>query len=77
MYSFEIPFLKFFIFIFKSSLHPIWGLNSQCRDQEAHTLPTEPARCPSFEISDVGPAYGVLELDTVDTLALMGSMFRI
>ena len=25
----------------------MWSLNSQPQDQESHTLPTEPARCPS------------------------------
>ena len=71
MYSFEIPFLLLL------SLYPMWGSNLQPRDQESHALPTQPARCPSSEISDVRPAYVVVQLDVVDNLALMGSMFRI
>ena len=41
------PSFFFQDFIFKQSLHPTWGSNSQPRDQESHALPTKPVRCPS------------------------------
>ena len=33
-------------FIFKLSLQPTWGSNSEPQDQGLHILPTEPAGCP-------------------------------
>lgn len=45
VFSFFFNFI-FYDFIFKKSLHPVWGLNLHPQDQESHAPPTEPARHP-------------------------------
>lgn len=44
-----IFFIFFKDFIFKSSLYPMWGSNSQPPNQELHAIPTEPARSVDFK----------------------------
>ena len=45
-YTCGLFFFKRFLFL--SNLRPNWRSNSQPQDQELHTPPTEPARCPLY-----------------------------
>lgn len=45
-------FFNNFIYLFMSSLKPMWGSNSRPQDDESHGLPTEPGAPSNDKIYD-------------------------